>query len=172
MMLNKFSNGDIFSFCFGILSATGFEVVFASFLPLRSFLNRLFLSCFFDFLSVSLNGGKTSFSSSLAGAGVVLGDGFVRGLFLLGKPALLLSFSLLSFLKIASPTGNGSGSCLVLSSSTLAGGVTGLLFPLKTGLTLMSLTAVVVVGEGGGGVGVLVLLFPGLNTGLLLPVGG
>lgn len=60
----------------------------------------------------------------------------------------------------------------MLSLSPLAGAVTVLLFPLKTGLTLMSLTDVVVVSEGGGGVGVLVLLFPGLNTGLLLPVGG
>ena len=98
---------------------------------------------------------------------VVLGAGFIKGLFLLGKLPLLFSLSSLSFLKIVSPTGNGRAS--VLLSSVLAGTVTGLLLPLKTGLTLRSLgvSEVVVVGDGGGGV--LVLLFPGLNTGLLLP---
>ena len=165
MMLNRFSNGDISS-CLGVFLITGFTVVFSSFLPLRSFLNRLFLSCFFDFLSVSLNGNIT-FSLSSAEAWVVLGADFIKGLFLLGKLPLLCSLSSLSFLKIVSPTGNGSSPDLL--SSVLAGAVTGLLLPLKTGLTLKSLAvaAVVVVGDGGGGV--LVLLFPGLNTGLLLP---
>ena len=98
---------------------------------------------------------------------VVIGADFIKGLFLLGKLPLLFSLSSLSFLKIVSPTGNGSAS--VLLSSVLAGAVTGLLLPLKTGLTLKSLgvSEVVVVGDGGGDV--LVLLFPGLNTGLLLP---
>ena len=65
MMLNKFSNGDISVSVSGSTITTGALVVFSSFLLLRSFLNRLFLSCFFDFLSLSLNGlnGSTSFSS-------------------------------------------------------------------------------------------------------------
>ena len=66
---------------------------------------------------------------------------------------------------MVSPTADGS-----LPGSFLAGsGVTGLLLPLKTGLTLMLVLVTAAVVEAGGG-SVLVLLFP-LNTGLLLPEG-
>ena len=85
IMLKRFSKGDIFLFCFlgpagaGVGSAV--EVV-SSDLPLRSFLNKLFLSCFLDSLSLSVKGRTSSSLFLFFGTGLVSNEALVKGLFL------------------------------------------------------------------------------------------